>query len=181
MLFLYGVVNLACDIALQASDGLHLGMPLGHLLGDVLLGALVGSEPPYGDDADRGVRLPVAAAVEPVPICHSRRDGDGRDAAEHGEGRFRPEPFGVVADRDHRPGRRLGANALELDQQRSGVGQYRGYHVVEHGDLVVQVDVALGEALQGYLGGAERGPGVGRVQPRRDQMPYQPHARDALC
>lgn len=60
----------------------------------------MGSEPPYGDDVDCGVCLPVAAAVEPVPIRHPRRDGDGRDAAEHGAGRFRPEPFGVVSDRD---------------------------------------------------------------------------------
>lgn len=105
-LLLYDVVDLARYVALQASDGLHLGVPLGHLLGDIFLGALVGPEPPYGDDVDRGVRLPIAAAVEPVPICRSRRDGNGRDAAEHGEGRFRPEPFGVVADRDHQLGRR---------------------------------------------------------------------------
>ena len=70
MLLLYDIVNLARYVALQASDGLHLGVPLGHLLGDIFLGALVGPEPPYGDDVDRGVRLPVAAAVEPVPICH---------------------------------------------------------------------------------------------------------------
>ena len=178
-LFLYGVVNLVCDVARQASDGLHLGMPFGHLPGDVLLGALVGSEPSYGYDVDGGIGLPVAAAVEPAPICRSRRDGNGRDAAGHGEGSLRPEPFGVVSDRDHQLRRRLGADALELDQQRGGVGQYRVYHVVELGDLVVQVDVALGEALQGYLGGAERGLEVGRVRPRRDQVPYQPHARHA--
>ena len=52
-------------------------MPFGHFLGDVLLGALVGSESSYGYDADGGIRLPVAAAVRPVPICHSRRDGNG--------------------------------------------------------------------------------------------------------
>lgn len=175
----YDVVDLPHDIALQAPYGLHLGVPLGHLLGDIFLGALIGSEPPYGDDVDCGVCLPVAAAVEPVPICHPRRDGDGRDAAEHGEGRFRPEPFGVVSDRDHQLSRRLSADALELNQQRGGVGQYRVDHVIELGDLVVKVDVALGEALQGYLGGAERGPEVGRVRPRRDQVPYQLHARHA--
>lgn len=153
----YDVIDLPRDIALQAPYGLHLGVPLGHLLGDVFLGALIGPEPPYGDDADRGVRLPVAAAVEPVPIRHPRRDRNGRDAAEHGEGRFRPEPFGVVSDRDRQLSRRLGADALELHQQWCGVGQYSVYHVVELGDLVVQVDVALGEALQGYLGGVERG------------------------
>ena len=175
----YDVVDLPCDVALQASDGFHFGMPFGHLLGDVLLGALIGPEPPYGDDVDGGIGLPVAAAVEPVPIRHPRRDGNGRDAAEHGEGCFRPEPFGIVSDRDHQLSRRLGADALELHQQRGGVGQNRAYHVVELGDLVVQVDVALGEALQGYLGGAERGPEVGRVRPRRDQVPYQLHARHA--
>lgn len=155
-------------------------MPLGYLLGDIFLGALVGSELPHGDDADRGVRLPVAAAVEPVPIRHPRRDGNGRDAAEHGEGRLRPEPFGVVPDRGHRLSRRLGADALELHQQRGGVSKHRAYHVIELGDpVVVQADLALGEALQGYLGGAERGPEVGRVRPRRDQVPYQLHARHA--
>ena len=175
----YDVVDLPRNIAFQAPDGLHLRVALGHLLGDIFLGALVGSESPYGDDVDCGVRLPVAAAVEPVPIRHPRRDGNGRDAAKHGEGRFRPEPFGVVSDRDHQLRRRLGADALEANQQRGGVGQYRVYHVVELGDLVVQVDVALGEALQGYLGGAERGLEIGRVRPRRDQVPYQLHARHA--
>lgn len=95
------VVNLACDVALQASNGLPSWLSFGHFLGDVLLGALVGSESSYGYDADGGIRLPVAAAVRPVPICHSRRNGNGRDAAEHGEGRFRPEPFEVASDRDH--------------------------------------------------------------------------------
>ena len=175
----YDVVDLPRDIALQAPYGLHLGVPLGHLLGDIFLGALIGSEPPYGDDVDCEVCLPVAAAVEPVPICHPRRDGDGRDAAEHSEGRFRPKPFGVVSDRDHQLSRRLSADALKLNQQRGGVGQYRVDHVIEIGDLVVKVDVALGEALQGYLGGAERGPEVGRVRPRRAQVPYQLHARHA--
>ena len=175
----YRVVNIPRDIALQTPYGLHLGVALGHLPGDIFPGAPFGPEPPYGDDADRGVRLPVAAAVEPVPIRHPRRDGNGRDAAEHGEGRLRPEPFGVVSDRDHQLSRRLGADALELHQQRGGVGQYRVYHVVELGDLVVQVDVALGGALQGHPGGAERGPEVGRVRPRRDQVPYQLHARHA--
>lgn len=173
----YDIVGLPRDIALQAPYGLHLYVPHGHLLGGILLGALIGPEPPYGDDVDRGVRLPVAAAVEPVPIRHPRRDGNGRDAAEHGEGRLRPEPFGVVSDRDHQLSRRMGADALELHQQWSGVGQNRVYHVVELGDPVVQVDIAPGEALQGYLGGAERGPEVDRVWPRRDQVPYQLHAR----
>ena len=57
----YDVVDLPRDIALQAHYSLHLGVPLGHLLGDVFLGALIGPEPPYGDDVDRGVRLPTEA------------------------------------------------------------------------------------------------------------------------
>ncbi len=69
-LLLYGVVNLARDVALQAPDGLHLGVALGHLLGDILLCPLVGPESAYGDDVDGGVGLPVAAAVQPVPVRH---------------------------------------------------------------------------------------------------------------
>ena len=41
---------------------------------------------------------------------------------------------GAASDRDHQLRRRLGADALEADQQRGGVGQYRAYRVVELGD-----------------------------------------------
>ena len=174
----YGVVDLSGDVALQAADGLHLGVALGHLLGDILLCPLVGPEPSYGYDVDGGVGLPVAASVQP-PVRHARRHGDGGHAAEHGEGRLGFEPLGVVARRHHQLRRGLRAHALAPHQQRRRLGQYLAYHVIELGDLVVQVDVALGQPLQGYLGGAERGLEVGRVGPRRHEVPDQLHARHA--
>lgn len=86
----------------------HPGVALGRLLGDIFLGALIGLEAPYGDDADCGVRLPVAAAVEPVLICYSGETGTEAT----------PQSMAKDAsDRSHQLGRRLGTDALELNQQ----------------------------------------------------------------
>jgi hypothetical protein len=38
------------QVALERTDGVELGMPLGDAAGDVILGLRVGSQPPDGDD-----------------------------------------------------------------------------------------------------------------------------------
>jgi hypothetical protein len=43
--------------------------------------------------------LAVAAAVESVPLCHSRGRGQGGNAAEHRERGFGLHPLGVVTGR----------------------------------------------------------------------------------
>lgn len=70
----YDVVDLPRDIALQAPYGLHLGVPLGHLLGDIFLGALIGSEPPYGDVGEE------AAGAELRDAQRQRADAGGEAA-----------------------------------------------------------------------------------------------------
>lgn len=67
--------------------------------------------------------------------------GTGGDAAEHGEERFRPVPFGVVPDRDHQLSRRLGADALE--PQLPDLRLQVGLHLLQLLDVVRQFIVAL--------------------------------------
>lgn len=52
------------------------------------------------DPVVRGVQLPVASSVEPVPVGPAGRGRDGADSGELGERGLRADPFGIVADHD---------------------------------------------------------------------------------
>ena len=61
--------HLACDVALQASDGFELGMAFGNTLCDISLRARVSPEPTDGDDVQRAVGGAVTAPAEPMARC----------------------------------------------------------------------------------------------------------------
>ena len=62
-----GVVDLACDVSLEAADDVALGQALGGSAGDVVHGGLVAAGHADQDDAvERGIRRPVSAAVDAV-------------------------------------------------------------------------------------------------------------------
>ena len=62
-----GVIDLACDVSLEAADDVALGQALGGSAGDVVHGGLVAAGHADQDDAvERGVRAPVSAAVDAV-------------------------------------------------------------------------------------------------------------------
>ena len=62
-----GVVDLAGDVSLEASDDVSLGQALGGSAGDVVHGGLVAAGHADQDDAvERGIRRPVSAAVDAV-------------------------------------------------------------------------------------------------------------------
>jgi len=63
-----GGEDLAGDVALEAADRFGLALAVADATGEVVLGALVAVEPDKGDAPERGVRLPVAPAVDPVPV-----------------------------------------------------------------------------------------------------------------
>ena len=56
--------DFAGDVALQAANGLELGVALGDALCDIGLGFGVGPKPADGDDVQRAVGGPVAASVK---------------------------------------------------------------------------------------------------------------------
>ena len=71
------VVDLAGDVALEASEGFFLGSTLCDAFGDVVLGSLVVDH--AGDDnvPERGVGLAIAAAVESVSFVFAAAGVDG--------------------------------------------------------------------------------------------------------
>ena len=73
--------DLPGEVALQGSNGVEFGMPLGKSASDVVLGPLVGSQATDGDDVLRAVGGAISAAVEPMTDGLSRRRRDWADAA----------------------------------------------------------------------------------------------------
>ena len=59
-------VEAACEVSLEQAQRALLRLALGLLAGEVLLGGGVALRAGDGDDVQRVVQLPVAAAVEPV-------------------------------------------------------------------------------------------------------------------
>src|SRR5947207_8720861 len=92
-----GVVDLAGDVALEAADDLFPGLALGGAPGRVGLGARVVGQAGHGDRPQRGVGLPVAAAVEPVAELLAGGGIDRAGAAQRGEAGLAADPAGVVA------------------------------------------------------------------------------------
>src|SRR4051812_17348278 len=79
-------VDLPGDVALEAADDLSLAEALAGAAFDVVAGGLVMAHPHDGDDVERAVGGPVAAAAEPVSAGGaSAAGGLWRDAAELGE------------------------------------------------------------------------------------------------
>ncbi len=60
--------DLAGDITLEAPHDLSLGLAFGGAAGDVVLGRLVAAHADQGDAPQGAVGLPIAAAVQPVPV-----------------------------------------------------------------------------------------------------------------
>jgi hypothetical protein len=108
--------DFASNVALQAAEDLALRKPFGGASRHIGLGARVALHPSEGDAPESGVALPVAAAVEAVPLRLTGRRGERRDAAEGGEGGFRPQALRIVAGHDEEGAGDLGSNAAELEQ-----------------------------------------------------------------
>lgn len=70
-------VDLAGEVSLQATDDFHLGVSLGGLFRHVSLRSWVEPDPADDREVQGAVGLPVAAAIESVPLCHSRRRWQG--------------------------------------------------------------------------------------------------------
>jgi hypothetical protein len=99
--------DLAGDITLEAPHDLSLGLAFGGAAGDVVLGRLVAAHADQGDAPQGAVGLPIAAAVQPVPVGTPGRNRDRGSAAQPGEGRLRAQAFPVVpgVGSDREPGR----------------------------------------------------------------------------
>ena len=60
------MINLADDVAFEASDYVSFGFSFGRAARDVVDGGLMESHSDYHGAVDRGVQLPVAAVVDSV-------------------------------------------------------------------------------------------------------------------
>ena len=136
------VVDLACDVALEATDGFLLGEALLDAPVDVVAG--VGVIDHAGDDdlPQRGVGLAVTTAVEAMTLVLAAARVEGRRATEVGEGGFVAEPFGVVARGDEQRRGGLDAETETAEQFGGGVGDEWAEDGVELGDLVFECDGA---------------------------------------
>lgn len=65
-------IDLAGEASLQATNDFHFGVSLSDSFRDVGLCSRVESDPADDREVQGAVGLAVAAAVEPVPLCHSR-------------------------------------------------------------------------------------------------------------
>jgi hypothetical protein len=74
-------VGLAGKVALELADDLLAGLARSDPAGVVVLGAGIVAEAGDGDPPQRGVGLPVPAAVEPVPFVLARGAVDRADTA----------------------------------------------------------------------------------------------------
>src|SRR6266545_7362986 len=85
---LQGCEYLPGDVALEAADGLLLGLALLDAACHVVLGRLMPAQPNDHDAVQRRVGLAVAAAVEPMADDLARGGLDRGGAAQHRERRF---------------------------------------------------------------------------------------------
>ena len=120
------VVDLAGDVAFQASDDLGFGQAfLGAAFG---VGAAAGvvAEPVEHHDVEGVVGVAVAAAVEAVSVGAAAAGRDRGDAAQVGERGFGGDPVGVVAGAgeelagDFGPDTGEGESARVPPQRRAG-------------------------------------------------------------
>jgi len=68
--------DFAGDVALEAAHDLGLGLALGSAASHVVPGGLVAAHADQGDAPQGAVGLPVAAAVQPVPVSPPGGDRD---------------------------------------------------------------------------------------------------------
>ncbi len=78
-------------------------------------GAFVPAEPADDDRVEGGVGLSVAAAVEAVAVGLAGRCGDRGDAAQHREGSFGVDAFGVLSDGDQELAGDVGTDTVEFE------------------------------------------------------------------
>jgi len=106
--------------------------------GDVVLGRLMAAHADQRDAPQGAVGLPVAAAVQPVPVGPAGRHRDRGGPAEPGEGRLRAEPVAVVPGGDQQLPGGLHADPGQRQERGRDGGDQRGELGVEVVDLSLQ-------------------------------------------
>src|SRR5665647_968288 len=113
-------VDLAGDVAFEAAHDLAFALALAGAAVNVGPGRLVVAHADEDDAVECGVGLAVAAPVGPVAVCLARGGVDRGGAAEHREGGFGAESFGVVAGGDQERAGGVGADAERLEEPWRG-------------------------------------------------------------
>src|SRR6201987_1405432 len=167
--------DLPGEVALQGSNGVEFGMPLGKSASDVVLGPLVGSQATDGDDVQRAVGGAISSTVEPMPDGLSRRCGSRTDPAQRCEAGFRPQSFRIVAGRKEKLCGSGVADRIAGDEVRRQLIDDGGDHRVEIRDVVMQFEATAGKGSEADpIGGIQISIG-GKVGPPRGQRANELH------
>jgi hypothetical protein len=108
-----------------------------------------------GDDVEGSVRLAMTVPVETVADRFTAGGGNGRDAAEGGEGRFTSKTVRIIASGNEQGSGDVGTYAGEGEKLRSGLGDEEGDVGVQIGDLLAEGLVTPRQRAKGELGGGE--------------------------
>jgi len=152
------VEDLADDVSLQATDDVALAEALGGAPGYVLNRGLM--EPHADDDGaiDRGVQLPVSAAVDAMATRgHPGGRWDGADAGEFRKGGLGADPSGIVADDYEDLGRGIDPDAERLHELRRGSENKSLDHRLQLRGLCVESEPASGEGPERVSDAVVRG------------------------
>lgn len=145
--------GLAGEQAFEAADDLAFGLALGGAASDVGPGGCVVLHADDDGAVERGVGLPVAAAVEAVPVRYAGGCRDRGDAAQARPGRFGADPADVVAGDDEQFGGGVRADAEGGDELRDEAGGEFAEQLLVGLDLVVELLPAARDRAQRVLGG----------------------------
>jgi len=116
----YVVVDLACDVAFEASDDFAFAESVcGSSFHVRDRGFVVAAETDHDDGPEGGVGLAVPGTVESVAVGLARRDAYGVAAAQCRVARFGVEPFGVVTGRAQQRASGFVARAVRASVSRS--------------------------------------------------------------
>jgi hypothetical protein len=108
--------DLACHEAFEAPDDFHFSLSFGRPSPNVVQGRLVAAHP---DNAvESRVRLPVTAAVQPVPGGFSTRRRDRTGTAQFRKRRLRVDPLRIVAYQKQHLRRRARGNPVGFEHCR---------------------------------------------------------------
>lgn len=113
-------VDLARDVAFEASHDFEFALALAGFPGDVVAGGPVVAHAHQGDVMQGPVALPAAAPVEPMPVGLAAGRGQRAGSAKLGERGLASDAFGVVARDGGELGGGDGTHAVDVEQ-RPGV------------------------------------------------------------
>src|SRR5215831_9090816 len=141
-------VELACDVALEASDCFGFGLAFGAAALEVAAGCGVVRETGDHDPPQCAVGLAVTGAAEAMSLLFAAGRVERCGAAKSREGSLVMDPVGVLAGGDEQCARGIGPDTETLDHRGGGLGDQWCQQVLKRADLFIEFPYALCERLE---------------------------------